>query len=63
MSLKLSSLAFDNMEEQEHGHTAVMDFEPALSVVKPRFSKSHQLSPSAHLEEVVQIGGRFTISF
>ena len=59
----MSSLAFDNSQAERHGRSAVMDFEPELLVVKPRSSRSHVSFPLASLEEVVQISGRFTVSF
>lgn len=60
----MSSLAFDDESVQMHGSCAVMDFEPELSVVKPRqFFRNHGFPTVAQLEEIVQIGGIFTISF
>jgi hypothetical protein len=60
----MSSLAFDDDQVQMHSCSAVMDFEPELCVVKPRqLFRNHGFPSAAHLEEIVQIGGIFTISF
>lgn len=60
MSLELSSLAVDDIEEQLFGRQAVQ-FAPDLYVVTPR-----HLSRGTSLEtkdEVVFVGGKFTVSF
>jgi hypothetical protein len=61
----MSSLAFDDMQEQMQGPESLANFTPALQVVKPRRkSRSETLSlGDADLSEVVHIRGTFTVSF
>ncbi len=65
VSPKMSSLAFDDMQEQMQGQERLANFTPDLQVVKPRYkSKCETLSLSdADLSEVVHIRGTFTVSF
>lgn len=60
VSPQLSSLAVDDMEMV---FTRDMDVRPELYVVEPRNFKNYVLSPQSSADEVVVIGGRFTVSF
>ena len=60
VSPKNSSLAFDDLKEQEFEHS----FEPTLQVfVNERRLTNSFSSAMADDAEVVQIGGRITVSF
>lgn len=63
MSRKHSSLAYDELKEQNHA--VEMVFEPHLNLlVNTRFVSSSLTSGlAAFEEEVVKIGGRITVSF
>lgn len=60
----MSSLAIEDLQDQLHSHTTTLAYAPELQVVKSRLTQ-HQASPSftTNLDEVVYIGGRFTVSF
>lgn len=61
----MTSLAFDDVQEQLDSYQAV-EFAPELHLVKPRNPLQDHRSSSklaAPVEEVVFIGGRFTVSF
>jgi hypothetical protein len=64
VSPKYSSLAFDELKEQEFETLAMANFEPTLQVIINGRSLANSLS-SAMTEhsDVVQIGGRITVSF
>jgi hypothetical protein len=60
----MSSLAFDDLQEQIQGLDNTLNFTPDLQIVKPRHSSRNQtLSQSYAADEVVYVGGRFTVSF
>lgn len=65
MSIKLDSFAFDDGQEQASCHDAI-SFSPELHLIKPRYPSMLDLaSPivTTDTDEVVIIGGRFTVSF
>lgn len=63
----MSSLAFDDIQEAGFGGQLIADdFQPALHVVQARHYARAQIRSSSNTtdsEEVVTIGGRFTVSF
>jgi len=59
VSLELSSLAVEDMEGELYGREAVQ-FAPELYVVTPRHLSR---GTSSLKEEVVFVGGKFTVSF
>lgn len=59
---QLSSLVDDMVEELDIQE--MNDIETHLHIVEPRnVLKSHALTSASPLDEVVRIGGRFTVSF
>lgn len=60
MSPKLSSLA---VEDIEYSHHETMNTEPELYVVEPRHLARSVLASITNLEEVIFVGGQFTVSF
>jgi hypothetical protein len=65
VSIKLNSHAFVDVQDQVMGQEA-MNFVPELHLIKPRPMSRDRLSTSAITtshEDVVIIGGRFTVSF
>jgi hypothetical protein len=66
VSPKYSSLAFDELKEQEHEQHVDMHFEPELKVfVNANYvtSMNSFSSVPANREKVEQITGRITVSF
>lgn len=63
----MSSLAYDDVQEGNlDAHSANTDFTPVLHVVHARHRSRAQMRPSSlatDIDDVVSIGGRFTISF
>jgi hypothetical protein len=64
VSPKMSSLAIDDIHEML-GESQVVEHMPELYVVvkSPYGSRNHSSSSIQPFEEVVYIGGRFTVSF
>lgn len=63
MSSKLSSLAFDDVQEQGQILDGA-DFAPDLQIVKPRaVSRYDFLSSVTTHNDVVSVRGKFTVSF
>lgn len=61
VSPKMSSLAIDEREEIQERQT--LD-DLKLYVVESRYrSRGASLAPNGHSDEVISIGGRFTVSF
>lgn len=64
VSPKMSSLAVDDMQEQMLSLEQGSNLEPALYVITPRhLSGIQMLSSVSQLDDVVSIGGKFTVSF
>ena len=67
MSRNNSSLAFEDLHEQSLNSELEMGFEPELHVcVKSRhmsLERLFSLDLLTDIEDVIQIGGRFTVSF
>lgn len=62
VSLQMSSLAVDDIDDVQNHET--MEVRPELYVVEPRhLSRIANLIPMSSLDEVISIGGRFTVSF
>lgn len=62
----MSSLAFDDAQEHAQGYQMASSIAPELHVVKPRHLSRKQRISSHHTsssEDVVYVGGRFTVSF
>ena len=65
MSTKLCSLAVDDFQEQIHRGLTSMLFEPDLFVTSRSGSRNYSCAQKMadSSEEVVEIVGRFTVSF
>lgn len=66
MSPNLSSLALDDVQDETLGMHIATSFIPDLHVIQSRYGSRHRSYSSANAttaEDVVHIGGRFTISF
>lgn len=62
----MSSLALDEVQEETLGMQIASSFIPELHVIQSRYGSRNRSNSSASTvsaDDVVQIGGRFTISF
>jgi hypothetical protein len=58
VSPKMSSLAFDEMQEQ-----SMQEYAPEFKIVNARNRSNEFSKPSATDDDVVTVSGKFTVSF